>query len=87
MLTKGARNTAAVSEEDDLLKDALAVASEQRAGETAAHLKSESEAVRKARILKKCSGAKTWPLGSKPPGRSRTLTYVAAEVHKAGRSA
>lgn len=43
-----------LAEEGDLLKDALAVASEQRASGTAAHLKAETEAVRKARTLKKC---------------------------------
>jgi hypothetical protein len=48
-------NCQQLAEEADLLNDALAVASEQRAGETAAHLKSETEAVHKARALKRCS--------------------------------
>jgi hypothetical protein len=44
-----------LADEADLLKDALAVASEHRAGNTAAHLKARAEAVHKARTLKKCS--------------------------------
>ena len=48
-------NCQQLAEEADLLKDALAVASEQRSGETTMHLKSETEAVHKARVLKKCS--------------------------------
>ena len=44
-----------LADEADLLKDALAVASEQREGEKVAHLKAETEAVHKARTLKKCS--------------------------------
>ena len=44
-----------LADEADLLKDALAVASEHRAGNTAAHLKDRAEAVHKARTLKKCS--------------------------------
>jgi hypothetical protein len=48
-------NCQQLAEEADLLKDALAVASEQRANDTAAHLKAETQAVHKARTLKKCS--------------------------------
>ena len=48
-------NCQQLADEADLLKDALAVASEQRADDTAAHLKAETEAVRNARTLKKCS--------------------------------
>jgi hypothetical protein len=44
-----------LANEADLLKDALAVASEQRAGDKVAHLKAETEKVHKARTLKKCS--------------------------------
>ena len=44
-----------LADEADLLKDALAVASEQRAGDKVAHLKAETEAVHEARTLKKCS--------------------------------
>jgi len=36
-------------------EDALAVAFEQRSDEHVAHLKAETEAVQKARTLKKCS--------------------------------
>jgi hypothetical protein len=36
-------------------KNALAVASEQRAGDKVAHLKAETEKVHNARTLKKCS--------------------------------
>jgi hypothetical protein len=44
-----------LADEADLLKDALAVASDHRAGNTTAHLKARAEAVHKARTLKKCS--------------------------------
>ena len=44
-----------LADEADLLKDALAVASEQRAGDKVAHLKAETEAVHKERTLKKCN--------------------------------
>jgi hypothetical protein len=48
-------NCQQVADEAGLLKDALAVASEQRAGDTAAHLRAETEAVHTARTLKKCN--------------------------------
>jgi hypothetical protein len=48
-------NCQQLADEADLLKDALAVASEQRAGEKVAHLKAETEAVHKERTLKKCN--------------------------------
>ena len=48
-------NCQQLADEADLLKDALAVASEQRAGDKVAHLKAETEAVHEARTLKKCS--------------------------------
>ena len=48
-------NCQQLADEADLLKDALAVASEQRAGDKVAHLKAETEAVHKARTLRKCS--------------------------------
>jgi hypothetical protein len=48
-------NCQQLANEADLLKDALAVASEQRSDEHVAHLKVETEAVQKARTLKKCS--------------------------------
>jgi len=48
-------NCQQLADEADLLKDALAVASEQRAGDKVAHLKTETDAVHKARTLKKCS--------------------------------
>jgi hypothetical protein len=48
-------NCQQLADEADLLKDALAVASEQRAGDRVAHLKTETDAVHKARTLKKCS--------------------------------
>jgi hypothetical protein len=48
-------NCQQLAEEAGLLKDALAVASEQHAGDIAAHLKAETEAVHKARTLKKCN--------------------------------
>jgi hypothetical protein len=46
-------NCQQLADEADLLKDALAVASEQRAGHTAAQ--AEAKAVQTARTLKKCS--------------------------------
>ena len=48
-------NCQQLADEADLLKDALAVASEQRAGDKVAHLKAETEAVHQARTLKNCS--------------------------------
>jgi hypothetical protein len=48
-------NCQQLADEADLLNDALAVASEQRAGNTTAHLKAEAKAVQTARALKKCS--------------------------------
>jgi hypothetical protein len=48
-------NCQQLADESDLLKDALAVASEQRAGNTTEHLKAEAKAVQTARTLKKCS--------------------------------
>ena len=48
-------NCQQLADEADLLKDALAVASEQHEGERVAHLTAETEAVHKARTLKKCS--------------------------------
>jgi len=48
-------NCQQLANEADLLKDALAVAFEQRAADTVAHLKTETQAVQKARTLKKCS--------------------------------
>jgi hypothetical protein len=48
-------NCQQLADEADLLKDALAVASEQRAGDKVVHLKAETEAVHKARTLKKCN--------------------------------
>ncbi|MGC1347647.1 MAG: hypothetical protein WA863_16510 [Methyloceanibacter sp.] len=48
-------NCQQLADEADLLKDALAVASEQRARDKVAHLKAETEAVHEARTLKKCS--------------------------------
>jgi len=47
-------NCPQLADEANLLHDALAVAFEQRANVTVAHLKAETEAVHKARILKKC---------------------------------
>lgn len=44
-------NCQQLADEADLLKDALAV---HHVGDTAAHLKAETEAVRKERALKKC---------------------------------
>ena len=51
----GTWNCQQLADEADLLKDALAVASEQRAGDKVAHLKAETEKVHNARTLKKCS--------------------------------
>jgi hypothetical protein len=48
-------NCQQLADEAGLLKGALAVASEQRAGDTAAHLRAETEAVHTARTLKKCN--------------------------------
>ena len=48
-------NCQQLADESDLLKDALAVASGQRAGNTTEHLKAEAKAVQTARTLKKCS--------------------------------
>jgi hypothetical protein len=48
-------NCRELAQETDLLRDALAVASEQRSAETVAHLKAETEALHKASALKKCS--------------------------------
>jgi hypothetical protein len=48
-------NCQQLANEADLLKDALAVALEQRSNEHVAHLKAETEAVQNARALKKCS--------------------------------
>jgi hypothetical protein len=48
-------NCQQLANEVDLLKDALAVALEQRSHEHVAHLQAETEAVQKARSLKKCS--------------------------------
>jgi hypothetical protein len=47
-------NCCQLAEESDLLRDALAVASEQRAIDTVAHLKTAMEEVHKASTLKKC---------------------------------
>jgi hypothetical protein len=47
-------NCRQLAEESDLLRDALAVASEQRAIDTVAHLKTATEEVHKASTLKKC---------------------------------
>jgi hypothetical protein len=44
-----------LADEADLLQDALAVASEQRAEDKVAHLTAETAQVRQARTLKKCS--------------------------------
>jgi hypothetical protein len=48
-------NCQQLANEADLLKDALAVALEQRSDEHVAHLQAETEAVQKAKSLKKCS--------------------------------
>jgi hypothetical protein len=48
-------NCRELAEESSLIRDALAVASEQRSSDTVAHLKAETEAVHKASTLKKCS--------------------------------
>jgi hypothetical protein len=52
-------NCRQLAEETDLVRDALAVASEQRSDETVAHLKAETEALHKASALKKCSAPAT----------------------------
>jgi hypothetical protein len=49
-------NCQQLANEADLLKDALAVAFEQRSEKHVVHLKDAAEAVQKARSLKKCSG-------------------------------
>ena len=62
-------NCQQLADEVGLLKDALAVASEQRAGDTAAHLRAETEAVHTARTLKKCnSGSAVEFTNGKQPG-------------------
>ena len=48
-------NCAQLASEADLLKDALAVAMDQHSEEHIAHLNAETDAVKKARTLKKCS--------------------------------
>ena len=48
-------NCKELANEADLLKDALAVAFEQRSDEHVAHLKAQREALQKARTLKRCS--------------------------------
>ena len=48
-------NCQQLANEADLLKDALAVAIDQRSDEHVAHLKAEGEALQKARTLKRCS--------------------------------
>jgi len=48
-------NCQQLANEADLLKDALAVAFEQRADDTVAHLRAETNEVIKARTLKKCN--------------------------------
>jgi hypothetical protein len=48
-------NCRELAEESSLLRDALAVASEQRSSDTVAHLKAETEALHKASTSKKCS--------------------------------
>ena len=48
-------NCKELANEADLLKDALAVAFEQRSDEHMAHLKAQREALQKARTLKRCS--------------------------------
>ena len=48
-------NCRELAEESSLLRDALAVASEQGAFDTVAHLKTATEEVHKASTLKKCS--------------------------------
>jgi len=49
-------NCQQLANEADLLKDALAVALEQRSDEHVAHLKAQREALQKARTIKRCSG-------------------------------
>ena len=48
-------NCQQLANEADLLKDALAVAFDQRSDEHVAHLKAQREALQKARTLKRCS--------------------------------
>jgi hypothetical protein len=48
-------NCEQLADEADLLKDALAVASEQRAEDKVAHLTAETSKVHQARTVKKCS--------------------------------
>jgi uncharacterized small protein (DUF1192 family) len=48
-------NCPQLADEADLLEDALAVASERRAADRVGFLKAETEALHKARTLKKCS--------------------------------
>ena len=48
-------NCQQLADEADLLQDALAVASEQRAQDKVAHLTAETSKVRQARTSKKCS--------------------------------
>ena len=48
-------NCQQLANEADLLKDALAVAFEQRSNEHVAHLKAQTETVQKAMVLWKCS--------------------------------
>ena len=49
-------NCRQLADEADLLHDALAVASEQQSDEKVVHLRAETDAVRRARTLKKCNG-------------------------------
>ena len=48
-------NCQQLADEADLLQDALAVASEQRAEDKVAHLTAETAKVRQTRTSKKCS--------------------------------
>jgi hypothetical protein len=48
-------NCQQLANEADLLKDAVAVALEQRSDKHVVHLKAETEAVQRARTLKKCN--------------------------------
>ena len=47
-------NCQQLANEADLLKNALAVAFEQRSNEHVAHLKAQTETVQKAMVLRKC---------------------------------
>ena len=47
-------NCQQLADEADLLHDALAVASEQRSDEKVVHLRAETVAVQKVRVLKRC---------------------------------